>query len=142
MGTYQFDMCISASDPTGRSVSPQDLAESLGIDTAPYTIWGLNEHGAGAQLSVEQIHLEDFDDQEEPTEAFAAATLNALQEFAVWLTRLPTEALDTMRAGGFNLVAMIYCWIDGDMFDLVLPPDLMAELGRLKLPLQLMTEGQ
>ena len=134
-------MWLSASH-LGQAVPPERFAEGLGIDPAPYVIAGLNQIGASARLDVCLLHLDDFKDQEEPTEAFAAATLHALQEFAVWLTRVPANSFDTLRAGGLHLTAMIYCWIAGDMFDLVLPPDLMAELGRLQLPLQLMTEGQ
>lgn len=142
MGTYQVEVFISASDPTGRLVSPERLTQVLGGDPAPYAVTGLNENGANASLDVCQINLEDFTSQEEPSEAFHAATQNALQEFAVWLARISTEPSDQSQNEGLKLVALVYCWIDDNFFDLTLPPQFMAELGRLSLPLQIMTEGQ
>lgn len=142
MGTYQVGVSIWASDPTGPLVTPERLTRALGGDPVPYAVAGLNESGGNAYLDVFQINLEDFSKEEEPTEAFHAATQNALQDFAAWLAGIPAEALDKFRSEGLRLGSHVYCWINGDFFDLTLPPQVMAELGCLNLPLQIMTEGQ
>ena len=146
MGVYQIHVWLSVSHPAGTPIAPEDFALSLGVETganeAPYTVNGLNTRWANASLEVCQLHRDDFNGYDEPTEAFFAAAESALQQFAQWLTLLPVGRLDEWRERGFQLGVWIYGWIAQDQFELKLPCELMAELGLKKLPLQLMTEGQ
>ncbi len=142
MGTYRTEVWLSLSHPSGRPIPPDTLTQALGGDPSLYVVGGLNERWANARLDVCLLHLEDFADQEEPTEAFAAATRNALIEFALWLTRLSVSAFDELRGDSFKTEVWVYCWIEQDQFELILPPELLVELGRLRLPIQMMTEGQ
>ncbi len=138
----QTEVWLSLSHPSGRPVPAETLTQALGGDAAPYVVGSLNQRGANAHLDICLLRLEDFADQEEPTEAFAVATRNALIEFAHWMTRLSVSTFDELRGDGFKTAVLVYSWIEQDQFELILPPELLLELGRLKLPVQIMTEGQ
>jgi hypothetical protein len=57
-------------------------------------------------------------------------------------TRLAGAPLTLHHSLLNHVEATIYLWVDQDQIELTLPPCLLAELGRLQLALELMSEGE
>jgi hypothetical protein len=142
VGVDQAELWLAAYHPDGRGVSGDQFAPAFGREVAPYEVSGDGEVGTNARLDVFQLALEDYQDAAEPSEAFFAAVASAFEEFARWLSQVPSDAFAGLRGEGIVVDAWIYLWIDQDQLELVLPPAFLAELARLQLPLQLMSEGE
>jgi hypothetical protein len=142
VGVNQAELWLAAYYPDGRGVSGEQFAPAFGREVAPYEVSGDGEPGTNARLDAFQLALEDYQDEPEPSEAFFAAAASAFEEFAGWLAGVPADAFVGLRREGIVVDAWIYLWIDQDQLELALPPVFLAELARLQLPLQLMSEGE
>ena len=68
------------------------------------------------------------------------AVRKSLLGFAALLsTRVSREDLDRFRATGVEMDVLVNPWIDNDQIDLEFPPEFLLELGRLGLPLEIIS---
>jgi hypothetical protein len=63
-----------------------------------------------------------------------------LLNFAALLsTHVSRESLDRFRATGVEMNVLVNPWIDNDQIDLEFPPEFLLEIGRLGLPLEIIS---
>jgi hypothetical protein len=68
------------------------------------------------------------------------ALRKSLLEFAGLLSaRVSPESFDGFRATGVEMNVLANPWIDNDQIDLCFPPEFLLELGRLRLPLEIIS---
>ena len=91
------------------------------------------------RIELIELAIEDFTEQDEPWESFAAALREGLANAARWMAKQSLDVFASLRAKGFGTDVFIGAWIDSDQIDLNLPPEFLGECARLGLPISLIT---
>jgi hypothetical protein len=90
-------------------------------------------------VDLVSLAAEDFAKEEEPSEAFAAALGQGLNDAAKWLAKQSPAVFEALREAGFDTDIFIGAWIDLDQMDLDLPPEFLLQCGRLGLLVSIIT---
>lgn len=131
---------LSFSLRAWRGSVPDDWIARLAIAPGdPVTVEG------GAQVRLLAVAMDDFAhvdttaDAGAQTEAFAQAVRDGLLGAAGWLAGQPAGVFEELRARGCVTDVFVGGWIDGDQFDLDLPPEFLRACGALGLTVSVCT---
>jgi hypothetical protein len=97
------------------------------------------KEGKSARVTLVAVKVSDFEQEHEPSEAFAKAVRTQLLRAATWLTGQSAGAFACLRDAGFNADVFIESWIDQDQFELELPAEFVVACGRLGLAMKVLT---
>jgi hypothetical protein len=135
----QLRLSLLAWNPDGKPLSGEQLASALSANVSRFVVGGSGTKWESARISAFTILHEAYKAEDQPSEAFENAMLAGFIDFSTWLATLASNACDALRAHGMKLAVLIDFWMDQDQMDLELPPELLIQLGRLRLPLQLVS---
>ena len=122
---------------TGSDISKKDFYSQVIVDPSD-TI--KKEKGDGCpRIQLFSIVISDFQDNEEPTEAFVEACNKQLIQAAKFLKKQPEKLFNTFREQGYKTDVFIGAWINSDQLDLNLPPEFLYECGRHGLSIKIIT---
>ena len=132
---YSVTFTFVGSHRSGEEIRPQDLVRALGKGLARFRAFGSGGHWESAGFFIVELRVDDFQVQPEPSEAFFEAVRTALIDFADVLTNVTLESLKQLRDSGYELEAVASVSMDQDQMELYLPWQLLREIGRLEVPL-------
>jgi len=133
-----LELSLRAWHPNGSSISGEQFVEVLAADASEFSVSGSGAQWEAARIAF-GLSLEAFENTKQPHEKFANALRQAFVDFSKWLSGLSPSSFDVLRANGMNFDVFIGVWMDLDQFDFELPPELMRELGRLRLSLKVLS---
>jgi hypothetical protein len=137
MAVETISVSLRASHPEGKRVPAAMFMQKLVIargDPAK------KAKGPGDPcIDLVLLAAEDFANEEEPSEAFAGALEQGLNEAARWLAKQSPPVFQALREAGFVTDVFIGAWIDLDQMDLNLPPNFLAQCGRHGLNISIIT---
>jgi hypothetical protein len=133
MAINEIQIALSAHDLRGHPIEPAAFVSALGVDVAPYQVYGSAERWRAVGLTIGRFQVQDFQQYENRWEAFDSEVDAWLTAFAKWLSGIQRPNLDALRGRGWELRVTINLEIDGDQMDLTLPPEFCTEVGRLGL---------
>jgi hypothetical protein len=136
---HQCELSLRAWDPHGTGVSRELVLSRLRIDGDRYRTVGNGGWWKTIRIIVLDLATDRFWDREEPNLALGDAFRAGQIEFADYLATVPRESVESLRKSGLELNVLLDAWIDQDMFDLQWESKLLAELGRLGLNLEIVT---
>lgn len=132
---------LVASRPDGGPILPSDFAAGLGTDCSMLQSFGNGGRWQSAGFSVYELTREPFLHLEEPSEAFFESQRLALIQFASWLENVDAVALRDFRNKGNRVRVIVEMVIEDDQMELELPGEVLAQLGRLNIPLLVSTDS-
>lgn len=135
----QTVVSLRAWHPSGNPISGQEFVKALSTNASSFVVVGSGLQWEAARIVGFELSLEAYKDIEEPYEAYAKSLHDSFIGFSEWLATLSAKSLELLRSRGMNLDVFIGLWIDQDQFDLELPAALMAETGRLRLPIKIVS---
>jgi hypothetical protein len=120
MGTRFFEL-IGFNANTGFTAYPSD------------SLW------RAARIVLFGLEISECEPGTERYQEFSRRIEAGLQHAARWLASLTASAFDEWRGLGKKADVFIGGWMNNDQFDLTLPPQFLAECGRLGLPITICT---
>lgn len=131
----ELEVSLRAVSAKGPELSPAAFQSALQV-TPPL---GASTEGPARLILWACDVIQDFASFDDKAEAFAEAAPGALREVAAWLARLSPGALGAVRAQGYAVDLLVDVALDQGALELDVPPELLATLGRLEVPLRLTT---
>jgi hypothetical protein len=119
-GTQFFDL-LSVNPADGFELSPSD------------SLW------KSANIDLLMVDIESCRTGPESHNEFASRINAGLKRVAEWLSARPMGAFETWRSMGKVADMFIGGWLDGEQFDLCLPPEFLLACGRAGLPIDICT---
>jgi hypothetical protein len=135
----QTAVSLRAWHPNGYPISGSEFANALASEASRFALVGSGKEWEASRIVGFELSLEAYNEMDEPHEAYSKALNESFSNFTGWLSTLSLNSLDMLRAKGVNLDVFITFWIDQNQFELALPAELMAEMGRLRLPITMLS---
>jgi len=120
----------------GKAIKKKDYSKWIKLGKTNYDLSGFDTDGVDLGIEFE---LGEFDGKHKDAQLRAAAE-KALIEFALFLSQQSRQKFDSFRASGVRLEFAVSLWLKGKQFELNFPFELLAELGRLQLPIELVSD--
>ena len=122
----------------GKNVTSEAFVAPLRISDE--RMEALADRGAwkSALITLSRRTIKDYEDCDEPHDAFAADVTSDLQRAAQWLQERRIE-IETLKGRGMRLDVFVDLWIDQEQMELSLPPSLLGVCGDLGLKLEMIT---
>jgi hypothetical protein len=133
-----IEMSLRTWYPDGRPVNVDDFATILDPGTK-YRVVGGGGAWETARIVVYKDRLESFKDSNEPHEAFSQSFRYSQTALSHWLSGLMPTVLDGYRSKGMKLDLFLDVWIDQNQVELEISNELIAEMGRLSLPMKIVS---
>jgi hypothetical protein len=130
---------LRAWHPSGDPFSGQELVKALAADAARLVVAGSGQKWETARIVGCELSLEAYKETEEPSEAYSKALHESLITFSKWLSTLSPSSIQILRSKGMNLDVFIDFWMDQNQCELELPAELIAEVARLRLPINMIS---
>ncbi len=139
MALNQIQLVLTTWRAGGEPLEPSELLTKLGVDPEPYTAYGYAERWRSVCIRAGPLLLSDFAQGDDCWSEFERAVGIWLTQFAGWLAGVRQECVERMRSEGIDAQVIVNLELDSGQFDLTLPPELCAELGRLRLPIYILS---
>jgi hypothetical protein len=136
MAVTSVQVSLKAWRPSGEPVRAAAFVNRVAIDPGD----PVSRHKGPGHARVDLLSKAAFEfaPDPDPAAAHAAHTAERVRAFAVWLGRQDPAVFDDLRqAGCVTEVSVFVVGTAGEAVAVVLPPELLAECGRLGLQLAL-----
>lgn len=121
--------------PTEESLPASDFIGKLGLPEGTEAI-GDGESWEAARIDLVELDAREFGDDEESSERFSARLEELLLAGARMLSQIDSHRVSSMKDDGLNLDVFVNLYLTQDQFDLRIPNSFLAEMARLGLFLE------
>lgn len=136
MAAHHYRFTLQVWRHTGGRPKPGEFLDRLIVDPADTV---KKRKTPNPRVDLFMIEQSDFNNADEPSEAFADELASRLTTTAKWLNKQPVVLFKALRDTGFNTDVLITGWIDCDQMDLDLPAVFLKACGRLGLKISIIT---
>lgn len=83
--------------------------------------------------------ISNYESREYPDDAFEIAIRTELLNITEWLSKQTVDSFKSFEASGLKVWMFFEFWIENVQLDISLPPNLLAECGRLNITIDIVT---
>jgi hypothetical protein len=135
----QIRASLRAWRPNGGSISPDELVRLFATDVSKFEVVGSGKPWQASRIVFLDLSSGSFKTLEEPSEGFYDALLQSLLVAAAWLANVSAETMKSLRQSGLMIDVFFDISLDDNQIQLKIPPELSLQLGRLELPVEILS---